>query len=425
MKKIIYQVFTRLWDNGKMSAWNADAFTHLKSLGVDYVWFTGIPRHASGTDFVKGDPGCPYSITDWHDINLYLADSVDSRMGEFCSLVDRVHSAGLKCILDFIPNHVARDYEGPIRHFGWCDGDWTDTFKNDWSDPRTYDACLDALRFWAARGVDGFRFDMVELVPAQSMHLLIGSIKREFPHLFTVAEVYNKDNYRTYLDYVGFDLIYDKSGSYDALRDIMCCGGTARQLTWNWQFLGDLQPRMLNFLENHDEQRVASPEFIGDASRAYAALAFSALFNTASFMLYFGQEVGEDAAEGHAGRTSIFNWCKPAHIGRMNDFIRHNAVLDADEAAVLARYREILSYAKLPAFSCGSTWDLCYCQGAEFDRDRCFAFLRYDAKEAWLVFCNFSARKMDVHVYVPVEALGRSVTVPVSAAPYDAAIVRL
>lgn len=425
MKKIIYQVMTRLWDGGKMSGWDGPSFAYLKTLGVDYVWYTGIPRHSTGKDFVKGDPGCPYSITDWMDVNPYLADVPDDRLAEFDALVARTHAAGLKCILDFIPNHVARDYRGGIRHHNWCDGDWTDTFKINWDDPRTLETCVRVLQFWAARGADGFRFDMAELVPASQLRELISRVRAKYPELLMVAEVYIKDNYRMFLDYVGFDLLYDKSGSYDILRNIVCCGGSARQLTWNWQWLGEMQPKMLNFLENHDEQRIASREFAGSAGRCYSALAFSALYNNASFMLYFGQEVGEDASEGDCGRTSIFNWCDPAHVRRLNAHIGAGTPLPEEDAAVLSRYREILSYAKLPAFSCGKTWDLCYCQDTQFDRDGCFAFLRYDSASAYVVLCNFTAVPREMEIRIPREPLGREISVVLKAGPMDAGIVSL
>ena len=50
---------------------------------------------------------------------------------------------------------------------------------------------------------------------------------------------------------------------------------------------------MLNFLENHDELRIASDFFAGSAKNSFAALYVSLLLNTSPFMLYFGQEVGE------------------------------------------------------------------------------------------------------------------------------------
>ncbi|MBQ2162797.1 MAG: alpha-amylase, partial [Bacteroidales bacterium] len=108
-KRIIYQVLTRIWDSGRLSCWDSAALDYLHTLGVDYVWFTGIPRHATAEPFVKGDPGSPYAVCDWYDINPYLADDPAARMQEFRALVDRVHDSGLGVIIDFIPNHVARN----------------------------------------------------------------------------------------------------------------------------------------------------------------------------------------------------------------------------------------------------------------------------------------------------------------------------
>ncbi len=150
-KQIIYQVLPRLWGRGKFSDWDEASLAYLRSLGVDYVWFTGVPRHATGQPFVKGDPGSPYAVTDWRDVNPYLADNPDRRLEEFDALLARTHAAGMRVLVDYIPNHVAPDYQGPIRRFDWCDGDWTDTRKNDWSASETRAEMLEILRFWAAR----------------------------------------------------------------------------------------------------------------------------------------------------------------------------------------------------------------------------------------------------------------------------------
>lgn len=431
MKLIIYQALARLWGKPGFSSWDEPTLKYIKSLGVDCLWLTGIPRHASGRDFVKGDPGCPYSVSDWKDVNPYLADCPSHRMEEFDSLVGRVHAAGLKLLIDYIPNHVARDYQGPIVHFDYCDADWTDTLKNDWSSPATRAAMLDILRFWIARGVDGFRCDMVELVPPEALGELLAAVRRDAPQTLFVAEVYGKDNYRKYIEEVGFDLLYDKSGLYDSLRGICTGSLTARAITWNWQFLGNLQPRMLNFLENHDEQRVASGFFLGSPSRAWAALAVSMLFNDASFMLYFGQEVGENAAESGNGRTSIFDITHPASIGRLYQAVHGTGGLLPEESVVLSRYRQMLGYAAMPVFRSGKSWDLCYCNldSPGFDADRHFAFLRYDDAGAWLVFCNFSdAAVRGLRVAVPPElepACGCSSWSVDEVGASDAVIVRV
>ena len=421
----------RLWGKGRFSDWGEAEFTYLRSLGVDYVWYTGVPRHATGKPFVKGDPGSPYAISDWYDVNPYLADDPSRRLEEFDALVARTHEAGLRVLIDYIPNHVAPDYQGAIRHFDWCDGDWTDTRKNDWSAPETRAEMLSILRYWAARGVDGFRCDMVELVPAEALRELIAAVKADFPALLFVAEVYQKDNYRRYLDEVGFDLLYDKSGLYDTLRAICCSGATARGITWNWQWLGNLQPRVLNFLENHDEQRLASPEFLGSATRGLAPLACSLLFNTAPYMLYFGQEVGENGIEGAAGRTSIFNWSDPPELRDLHASLHGGKRLARHEAALLHRYRELLRFAKRPAFASGGTWDLTYCNESApgYNPDRHFAFVRYNAREAWLVACNFSDAGASLQLTLPPQL--RTLcprlpdTVPATVPPWDASVTRI
>ena len=428
-KSIIYQVLPRLWGDGTFASWNDASFDYVKSLGVSHIWFTGIPRHASGKPFVKGNPGSPYAISDWYDVNPYLASRPARRMAEFEALVSRTHAAGLKCIVDFIPNHVACDYDGPLALYGWHDGDWTDTVKVDWSKPETPLEMARILRFWASKGVDGFRCDMVELVPAEALGSVISAVRSEFPGLIFVAEVYQKENYFRYLDVAGFDLLYDKSGSYDILRGILSGARSARELTWNWQWLGGRQGNMLDFLENHDEQRLASPWFAGSPDKAWAAVAHSLLFNSAPFMLYAGQEVGEDAAEGHEGRTSIFEWCHPAGLQELQGYIATGSGLSRVRRHVLKRYRELLALAGRPAFASGSVWDLCYCQPAPFDPDRHFAFVRWHSGQAYAVFCNFSNSETTLDLQLPAELLEASginkKEATVEVAPFDCSVIKL
>lgn len=446
MKQILYQVLPRLWGNGKFSSIDTGSFQYWKGLGAHYVWYTGIIRHASassGEKVVKGEAGSPYAITDYYDVNPYMADVPERRMEEFEDLVKRTHEAGLKCLVDFVPNHVAREYKGtlgagddknvhwapendffyypgqalqlpvnpkgyeemPAKASGNCFtaapgmNDWWETVKINYCDYHTgtWDKMRDIVRFWASKGVDGFRCDMVELVPPQFMKWLIASIKAEFPQVIFVAEVYERDKYRMYVEEVGFDFLYDKCGLYDTLRAVTCSGASAREISHNWQFLGSLQPHMLNFLENHDEQRVASDFFCGSAQAGYAALAVSALLNDAPFMLYFGQEMGErgmqqEGFSGLDGRTSIFDWCTVPALKKPNN-------------SVLKCYKEVLALARKPAFAEGRTFDLCYCQDSErFNPDRHFAFLRSDGKHTFLVVSNFG-EATDITVRISVEAL--------------------
>ena len=187
---------------------------------------------------------------------------------------------------------------------------------------------------------------------------------------------------------------------------------------------------MLNFLENHDELRLAAAAFLGSPEKAYASLAVSLLFNDAWFMLYAGQEAGEDASESSDGRTSIFNWCHPKMLGDLYAFVHGEKELDGRETAVLARYRQLLELAKRPVFRSGKCWDLCYCNhGSEgFDPHRHFAFLRYDSSETWLVACNFSDADADMSVNFPAEldsAAGVRNPVRLSVPAWDSSVVRL
>ena len=507
-KVIIYQMLPRLWGNiggknikngtlkdngcGKFSSIDTISLEYLRSLGVSHVWYTGIIRHAtaedsdgctpSSADWVKGRAGSPYSITDYYDVNPYLADEPENRMEEFHKLVERTHAAGLKVIIDFVPNHVARDYgrfaaahpaptgmaalgESDDKSVHWKDSndffyypgiplalpiqnqtymempamasgnsytsspgvnDWYDTIKLNYCDSHTetWEKMYDIVNFWAGQGVDGFRCDMVELVAQAFFKWLISRIKKDRPNLLFVAEVYQKTLYSKYIREIGFDLLYDKSGIYDTLRAIVEKNAkdsgvpvedwqSAKRITWNWQSLGDLQPYMLNFLENHDEQRFASDFFGCDARNSYAALYTALYMNNAPFMLYAGEEVGErgmdnEGFSGRDGRTSIFDWWAPSSLTRLYKYIHgEKKALTPEEETMLDTYRKALKFAAEDnAVSKGTFYDLCYCNYASdgFNPDRHFAFLRDFEDETLLIVCNFSKNDADMKISIPEHA---------------------
>ncbi len=507
-KIIIYQMLPRLWGNiggknikngtlkdngcGKFSSIDTISLEYLRSLGVSHVWYTGIIRHAtaedsdgctpSSADWVKGRAGSPYSIADYYDVNPYLADDPENRMEEFHKLVERTHAAGLKVIIDFVPNHVARDYgrfaaahpsptgmaalgESDDKSVHWKDSndffyypgiplalpiqnqtymempamasgnsytsspgvnDWYDTIKLNYCDTHTetWEKMYDIVNFWAGQGVDGFRCDMVELVPPAFFKWLISRIKKDRPDLLFVAEVYQKTLYSKYIREIGFDLLYDKSGIYDTLRAIVEKNAkdsgvpvedwqSAKRITWNWQSLGDLQPYMLNFLENHDEQRFASDFFGCDARNSYAALYTALYLNNAPFMLYAGEEVGErgmdnEGFSGRDGRTSIFDWWAPSSLTRLYKYIHgEKEALAPEEETMLDTYRKALKFAAEDnAVSKGTFYDLCYCNYASdgFNPDRHFAFLRDFEDETLLIVCNFSKNDADMKISIPEHA---------------------
>lgn len=394
----VYQILTRLFGKGRFSSFSAKEFEYFKSLSITHLWFTGVIRQSTGKPYVKGDIGSPYSIADYYDVNDFLADEPENRMKEFGNLVNRCHKHGFKVVLDYIPNHVSPDYSdafGGFKTCGYHDYDWTDTDKIDYSCSENWEKMLNVILFWAAKGVDAFRCDMVELVPVDYWAWLIPAAKAKYPNLEFIAEVYDFNSYGRFKNEAKFDYLYDKSGLYDRIRAIYSGYGSTSELTANWQRLGELQPAMLNFLENHDEQRLASPYFAGSAQRGFAALAMSALFYPAPFMFYFGQELGEDAHDGAEGRTSIFSWVRP---------IKPTSRLSAEQKDVLEVYRRVLGLKE--KLGDASNFDLCYAQSASqgFDFNRHFAFLRRSDKMEVLVVCNFSDSPADITINIPEEA---------------------
>merc|ERR1712187_1078297 len=110
------------------------------------------------------------------------------------------------------------------------------------------------------KGVDGFRYDMVELVPVEFWSFLNSSIKQKAPNAFLLAEDYQPDKYREYIHQGKMDYLYDKVGFYDTLKTIMQGSGEVSKLVTIHDEINDIAPHMLHFLENHDEQRIASPD---------------------------------------------------------------------------------------------------------------------------------------------------------------------
>ena len=453
----IYQVLPRLWKGGTFQAFDTASLDYVRSLGMTHVWYTGVIDHATRlpgyenahAECVKGTAGSPYSIRDYYAVAPYLGT-----MADFEALVERTHQAGLKVIIDFVPNHVAREnvnfgrsdnpsvHWAPENDFYYYPGqplrlpstaipgapytesparasgnaftpapdinDWWDTVRLNYCDfhTATWDKMLDIIRFWLGKGVDGFRCDMVEMVPWQFLRWLIASAKAEYPDALFIAEAYNKDTYRYYIETVGFDLLYDKCGLYDTLRSVTCDGASAQGITRNWQMLGDLQPHMLNFLENHDEQRVASPQFAGCPEGGYAALSVSLLFSDTPFMLYFAQEWGERG--GTDGRTSIFDLRPPVTPSASEESAGASSVIPGPvpgiSSPVFRRYAYTLRLAQETAGS--PTYDLCWCQGEGFDRSRHFAWLRaLSGEDPLLLVANFAPDEAIITVRIPAEAL--------------------
>ena len=508
-KAIIYQIFTRLFGNtnttrkhngtltdngcGKLNAFTPAVLRRIKELGATHVWYTGVIRHATTTDYtrygiprqhpavVKGNAGSPYAITDYYDIDPDLATNVEKRMNEFESLVKRTHKAGLKMIIDFVPNHVARQYKSiakpegiadfgendntgmqfsPQNNFYYCPeqsfaadidlyhgeelpyeefpakatgndcfgnrpgrNDWYETVKLnygvDYCDaggvsthfsptPDTWKKMLDILLFWAGKGVDAFRCDMAEMVPSAFWQWVTTEVRKKHHNVKFIGEVYNPGRYREYIN-AGFDYLYDKVGMYDSMRDVVCGHRSATDITRQWQTNDDIADHMLYFLENHDEQRIASDFFAGDARKGIPALMTSALMRTNPFMLYAGQEYGErgmdeEGFSGRDGRTTIFDYWS---VDSLIHGYSSRRQLTKEEKSIEATYKKVLNIAtNEKAVTGGKFFDLMYVNptSADFNADRQYVFLRSNEDDLMIVLANFSDENSDCKVNIPQHA---------------------
>lgn len=527
-KEVVYQVFTRLFGNthttnkpwgtiqengvGKFADFSGKALKEIKELGVTHIWYTGVPHHAVIADYtaygisnddpdvVKGRAGSPYAVKDYYNVNPDLALDPANRLEEFKELIKRTHTAGLKVIIDIVPNHVARNYEGQtnpegVEDFGasddtskeydvnnnfyyiphepfkvpnWQDGylplggdingqsdakfeenpakwtgngsrlaqphfnDWYETVKinygirpdgtkdfvelpeeyrqKDYREhhefwkgktlPDSWYKFKDITQYWLSFGVDGFRFDMAEMVPVEFWSYLNSNIKMTNPDAFLLAEVYNPGLYRDYIQKGKMDYLYDKVELYDSIKHIMKGYGWTDHIPVVQKGMADIEHHMLHFLENHDEQRIASPDFVGNAQLGKPAMVVSATISTSPTMIYFGQEVGEPAAEdagfGKPTRTSIFDYIGVPHHQRwlnnkkfdggqlseeekkLRDFYKRLLNFTINSEALMGKYQEIHFYNK---------------DNTEGYDHRVLSYVRWSDTEKIIVLTNFDEFK--------------------------------
>ena len=445
---------------GTFADLNDKAIERIKSLGVSHIWLTGVIRHSGSGEtnpaVTKGEAGSPYAITDYYDIDPNIADKKAERMAEFEKTVERIHAHGLKVIIDLVPNHVAREYKGefgknddknvtfsPKNNFYYCPGqkfvapsqnaqeyievpakasgndvfspspspnDWYDTVKLnygiDYRDgsrhfnpiPDTWHKMLDIIKFWCSKGVDGFRADMAEMVPVEYWRWVIAEVRKAF-QVTMIAEIYQPQLYQSYVE-AGFDYLYDKVGLYNTLENIYRYSQRVDTISDVWKNLNGLDDKMLRFMENHDEVRLASRFFMNDAEKAYPFVALTALMNRGPFMLYNGQEYGEKAEESDNGRTSIFDYT----------YLRSMNVKKAKQKAfsTMEFYRDLLNFREShSAIMQGNFYDLMWANPwyNNFDPQYVYAFLRYHVNDKLLIVINFNLNESrNVTVTIPEDA---------------------
>jgi len=524
-KLTIYQLLPRLFGNtnktnkfygsieengvGKFNDINDKALQEIKKMGFTHVWYTGVIEHATMTDYsqfgikpddpdvVKGRAGSPYAVKDYYDVDPDLAVDVLNRMAEYEALISRTHQNGLKVIMDFVPNHVARTYASDarpadVRDFGQDDdkskafdpkndfyytpgqafvvpqgyiaggdefdsplkdshfdenpakatgndvfsawpsiNDWFETVKLNYGVdyqngcqkyfdpiPPLWNKMLDILKFWAAKGIDGFRCDMVEMVPFEFWGWIIPKLKADYPELIFIGEAYDRGKYHDYIYGGKFDCLYDKVGLYDSIKRLTRneYGASTWEINSVWN--NDckfIDAYMLRFMENHDEQRIACPDFAGNPWLAVPGMIVTATLHRGPVMIYFGQEVGDPAygTEGFSsndGRTSIFDyWGVPEHQKWLNDGKWDGGQLSDDQKKLRGFYSKLLNVVRdNEALHTGEFWELMVANEHQpgFDQ-RLYIFLRYTDKQRILVITNFNRDERRIQVLLPGDLIDR------------------
>ncbi|WKL48363.1 alpha-amylase family glycosyl hydrolase [Flavobacterium pectinovorum] len=539
-KIVVYQVFTRLFGNknttnkpwgtieengvGKFNDFTDKALHEIKDLGVTYIWYTGVPHHALVRDYtaygisnddpevVKGRAGSPYAVKDYYNVNPDLAVNPANRLQEFEALIARTHKAGLKVIIDIVPNHIARKYEGknnpegvkdfgaddninveysrdnnfyyiPKNHFEIPDGDiplngeknpmvdgffdenpakWTGNGsrkvkpdQNDWYEtvkvnygirpdgskdfpelpsgfdqksyqehfafwqdkdvPDSWKKFKSIALYWTAKGVDGFRYDMVEMVPYEFWSYMNSAIKMKNPDAFLLAEVYNPNEYRNYIRLGKMDYLYDKVETYDKLKDIIRGKSSPDGLSDIQKGMSDIEHHMLHFLDNHDEQRLASPEFAGTAERGKPLMVVSTTISTSPTMVYFGQEVGEagneNAGFGTRSRTSIFDYIGvPNHQRWMNEGKFDGGQLSESEKNLRDFYKRLLNFSINSSALMGSFQEIQTLnrQNNPGYDESIYSYVRWSQNQKLIVVANFSSEKTsEFDLKIPTDIISK------------------
>jgi glycosidase len=525
-KEVVYQVFTRLFGNtnttnkpwgtieengvGKFNDFTDKALKEIKDLGVTHIWYTGVPHHDVITDYtafgisnddpdvVKGRAGSPYAVKDYYNVNPDLAVNVENRLQEFEDLIARSHNAGLKVLIDIVPNHVARNYKGltnpeGVKDFGTDDDtsvtynvnnnfyynpgeafkvpewkenyqplggekhplsdrkfeenpakwtgngsrlsqpdfyDWYETvkinygvspdgkkdfeelpegFENEdykahfefWKDktvPNSWVKFKDIALYWIDKGVDGFRFDMAEMVPVEFWSYMNSAIKMKNPDAFLLAEVYQPHLYRDYIKKGKMDYLYDKVQLYDTIKHVMQGHGKTDNIPPIQGDLKDIEHHMIHFLENHDEQRIASPDFAGNALKGKPAMVVSTTISTSPTLVYFGQELGEPGAEnagfGKPTRTSIFDYVGvPSYQRWVNNKQFDGGQSTEEEKSLRDFYKRLLNFTINSNALAGNYQDVHQYNREKTENytDKVLSFARWSDDEKLIVVSNFDA----------------------------------
>lgn len=393
---LLYSIFIRVWLHELSRKATAEvtlatvpdaALDRLAVLGVDFVYLMGVwtlgeqgPQSSLALPALRSEydrvlpgwteadvVGSPFAVARYEVNAAFGGDE------GLAALRRRLAERGIGVVLDFVPNHLARDHHWVEEHpecflYGddgalLCGRDpyfppWEDTAQLDLRLAATRAASIEALQGIAAR-CDGVRCDMAMLVLDDVFHRTwskrppaaghaeargefwaeaIDAVRGRHPGFLFVAEAYWDLEWR--LQMLGFDFTYDKS-LYDRLNH-----ASASSLRAHLAATADYQRRSVRFIENHDEPRIAA---VLPPDRRKAAVLIAATVPGMRFIQH-GQ------IEGRKLRPSL-------HLARVAE--------ERVDAACLAFHEALLAAVRRPVMRTGSFATL-QPQGASAD-----AFVAY------------------------------------------------
>lgn len=306
--QVIYSIYVRNYgDNGTFKDVEAD-IKRVKELGTDIVWL--MPIHPIGVEKKKGDLGCPYAIKDYRGINPEYGTIED-----FKDLINSIHKAGMKCIIDVVYNHTSPDsylaqnypeyfYKKPDGNFGNRVGEWTDVIDLDYENKDLWVYQIETLKYWVSLGVDGFRCDVASMVPLdfwKEAREEVGKINKdtiwlaESIHL-NFVKFLRKEGIKAHSDcelYEAFDILYDYDVN-EEFNNYFNGTGSLKDYINKLNQQDGIYPYnyiKLRFLENHDQDRAAKKIKDFDLLKTWTKFMY---FQKGTVLLYNGQEALEE-----------------------------------------------------------------------------------------------------------------------------------
>jgi hypothetical protein len=430
-KPVIYEVNTAIWLGDLSRAAGrrvtladvpASAWDDVTPAGIDAVWLMGVwERSPAGLELANANAGLQASFCDAlpdlrpgdvigspYCVRRYVVDDSFGGPGALAAARATLAARGIRLLLDYVPNHVAPDHPWVtsrpelfvngdeadieaepaawVRAAGHILAHGRDPYFPPWPDVVQLDAFSPALRAATAQTLtdiaaqcDGIRCDMAMLMTNQVFAktwggrtgpepneefwpAVIAGLRSRHPQTVLIAEAYWDTEWT--LQQQGFDFCYDKR-LYDRILD-RDASGVRDHLRADLAY----QSRLVRFLENHDEPRIAD-KLPGDAGRA-AAVAIATL--PGATLWHEGQ------FEGRRVRPPVFLSRRPG---------------EPPDASLAGWYRRLLATVASHQVRTGA-WQLLEVGGWP-DNDSCRNLLAWSwsAADRHLVVVNFSTEPAD------------------------------